>query len=114
MVAQETGDESAFHSASAALSAGAGDLEKGGLDLEQLPGGLEAFAAAPPAVERDHAGLGENPVGHAFEGVEVGAVGHRLGDGPDEVAPFEDRLLGGEPLGADQPLGQARWPHPRR
>ena len=37
----------------------------------------------------------------------MGAVGHRLGDGPDEVTPFEDRLLGGEPLGADQPLRQA-------
>ena len=97
MVVQQSGDEAAFHSA-VPLSAAAGDLEEGGLDIEKLPGGMEPFAAAPSTVKFDHAGLGEHPVGHVLEGVEVGSVGHRLGDGPDEVAPFEDRLLSGQPL----------------
>jgi hypothetical protein len=85
MVLQETGDESALHSRGTAASAGHGDLEEAGLDLEEFPGRLEPFAAAPPTVEFDHAGVGGHPVGHAFERVEVGAVGHRLGDSSHEV-----------------------------
>ena len=106
MVVQQSGDEAAS-TLPCPCPQRLGDLEEGGLDIEKLPGGMEPFAAAPSTVKFDHAGLGEHPVGHVLEGVEVGSFGHRLGDGLDEVAPFEDRLLSGQPLRADQPLGQA-------
>ena len=44
MVVQQSGDEAAFHSA-VPLSAAAGDLEEGGLDIEEL---LVVWSPSPP------------------------------------------------------------------